>query len=157
LIVRPGTDGFDRWAILGLLSVAFVVLRDVSVRRMGAALPSATIALASAVAVTLMAAAVAPFQGFAPVSGRAALLVAGAAGFLVLGYLTIVSATRTGDIGFVAPFRYSALIFAILFGWIGFGTLPDPLTLAGAGIVVTAGLYTFHRERLLIRAARRGA
>ena len=42
LIVRPGTDGFDRWSVLGLISVAFVVLRDLATRKLSAELPSQT-------------------------------------------------------------------------------------------------------------------
>lgn len=39
LIVRPGTEGFDRWALVGMASVGFVVLRDLTTRRMSSALP----------------------------------------------------------------------------------------------------------------------
>ena len=56
---------------------------------------------------------------------------------------------RVGDIGFVAPFRYTALLWAILLGWIAFGTLPDFLTLLGAGLVVGSGIFTLWRERRL--------
>ena len=55
LIVRPGTEGFDRWSLLGLVSVAFVVLRDLSTRRMSAGLTSITVAFSAAVSVTVVA------------------------------------------------------------------------------------------------------
>ena len=58
---------------------------------------------------------------------------------------------RTGDIGFVAPFRYTLLIWAIFFGIVMFDEWPDAWLLVGSGLIVAAGLYTFHRERLLAR------
>ncbi|TAG15017.1 MAG: EamA/RhaT family transporter, partial [Rhodobacterales bacterium] len=54
LIIRPGTEGFDRWSLLGLASVACVVVRDLSVRPLQGQVPSALVALGAAVAVTFM-------------------------------------------------------------------------------------------------------
>ena len=54
---------------------------------------------------------------------------------------------RAGDIGFVAPFRYSALLWALGIGWFVFGDWPDNFTLLGAGIIVATGAFTLWRER----------
>ena len=62
-----------------------------------------------------------------------------------------VMAMRVGDIGFVAPFRYTSLVWALGLGWALFGTWPDTLTLAGAGIVIATGIFTLYRERKLAR------
>ena len=56
---------------------------------------------------------------------------------------------RHGDIGLVAPFRYTSLLWAIVLGFVVFGDLPDGWTLFGAAIVVGAGLFTLWRERQL--------
>jgi drug/metabolite transporter (DMT)-like permease len=147
LIVRPGTDGFDRWSVLGLISVAFVVLRDLATRKLSAELPSQTVAAAAAVSVTLAAALVLPVTGVRmPTPTEFAELVL-AALFLIGGYLTVVSSMRVGDIAVIAPFRYTSLVAAILLGWAVFHQFPDNLTLLGAAIVVATGIYTFHRER----------
>jgi drug/metabolite transporter (DMT)-like permease len=71
----------------------------------------------------------------------------GAAAFLVVGYLAVVQAMRQGDVALVAPFRYTALVWALLLGWLMFGTLPDTLTWLGAGLVVASGLFALWRER----------
>ncbi|MGB5870996.1 MAG: DMT family transporter [Albidovulum sp.] len=153
MIVRPGTEGFDRWSVLGLVSVGFVVLRDLATRRISRAVPSVTVAFYAALSVALGAVCVLPFGEVVPVSARHAGLIAGAAGFLIVGYLTVVMAMRVGDIAVVAPFRYTSLVAAILLGWGVFGEFPDHWTLAGALIVVATGIYTFYRERRLGRAA----
>jgi drug/metabolite transporter (DMT)-like permease len=149
IIIRPGTDGFDRWALLGVASVLCVVVRDLAVRPIQGQLPSALVALGAAVAVTLMGWTGAAFQGVQAVTGWEAAKVLGAGLFLIVGYLTSVMAMRQGDIGMVAPFRYTSLIWAIVLGLLVFGDLPDVWTLIGATIVVGAGLFTLWRERRL--------
>jgi drug/metabolite transporter (DMT)-like permease len=151
IIIRPGTEGFDRWALLGIASVACVVVRDLSVRPIQGQLPSALVALGAAVAVTLMGLIGAGFQGLQPVSAAEAGKVLGAGLFLIVGYLTSVMAMRNGDIGLIAPFRYTSLLWAIALGFLVFGNLPDGWTLFGAAIVVGAGIFTLLRERSLRR------
>jgi len=153
LIVRPGTDGFDRWSVLGLVSVAFVVLRDLATRRISTAVPSATVAFLASSSVALAAALVLPYTEVVVPDARELLIIAAAAICLIGGYLTVVMSMRVGDISIVAPFRYTSLIAAILFGWAAFGQFPDNLTLIGSAIVVATGVYTFRRERKLARLA----
>ncbi len=147
LIIRPGTEGFDRWSVLCLVSVALVVLRDLATRRLSSDLTSVTVAFSAAAAVTVMGFAVLPFSGWVTPGPREVALIAGASAFLVTGYILIVMAMRSGDIGYVAPFRYTSLIFAVVLGWLIFGQFPDRLTLLGGAIVIATGIYTFHRER----------
>ncbi|CDZ47136.1 Hypothetical protein NGAL_HAMBI1189_17610 [Neorhizobium galegae bv. officinalis] len=48
----------------------------------------------------------------------------------------------------LAPLQYTLLLWAIVLGWIFFGDFPDVQTLTGAGIIVIAGLFIFHRGNL---------
>lgn len=95
-----------------------------------------------------------PFDGGAPPIGMAELgVILIAAACLVVGYMAAVGAMRVGEVGFVAPFRYTSLVWAIVLGWLVFHQLPGGLTLAGAAIVVATGIFTLYRERLARRAA----
>ena len=156
LIIRPGTAGFDRWSVLGLLSVAAVVLRDLSTRKLSRAVPSTLVAICASLAVTGLGVAGLAFEGWQPMGWAEAALILGASVNLIIGYLTVVMVMRVGDIGLVAPFRYMALLWAIALGWALFGTFPDRLTLIGAGVVVLAGLFTLLRERALHAPRRAG-
>ena len=149
LIVKPGTAGFDIWSMFGLASVACVVVRDLATREVSRNLASVAVALWAAIAVAAMGAAGTIAQGWRPVNAHQVFMLAGASAGLIVGYLFIVMVMRVGDIGLVAPFRYTALLWAILFGWVLFRSLPDGWTLLGAAIVVATGIYTLWRERKL--------
>lgn len=153
LIVRPGADGFTIYALYGLATVACVTVRDLVSRMMSRELPSLMVASVSALGVTLFAATGSAFETWAPVTGIVLLKLLGATVFVFGGYLFSVSAMRVGDLAFVAPFRYTSLLVALVVGALVFGTFPDLLTLIGAGIVVATGLFTLYRERVTRRAA----
>lgn len=166
LIVRPGTEGFNIWSVVALISVAFVVVRDLTTRQFSHGLPSVTIAIYTSVAVTLMGAIYSvvavtlmglggpgelALETWIAVNPKVLALLAGASAMLIMGYLFIVMAMRVGDVAVVAPFRYSALIWAIVIGWLAFDDFPRGLTLLGAFIVVAMGMYTYLREHQLQR------
>ena len=152
IIIRPGPGGFDVWSLMGLGAMLCVVVRDLATRQMSGALPSVTVAMMAAVTVLALGAIGTAVEGWTPVSVSDLLLIGVAAGALIVGYLTVVMTMRVGEIGFVAPFRYMALFWAILLGWLAFGQLPDRWTLIGAAIVVITGIYTLLRERHLRHA-----
>ena len=67
---------------------------------------------------------------------------------MLIGYQCVIMALRSGDISAVAPFRYSALLWAMLLGYLVFGDRPDAMMVTGASIIVRSGLYAFYRERV---------
>lgn len=147
LIVRPGPDGFSIYAIYALIAVASVTARDLITRRMSAEVPSMVVTLATSLSITLAATVVSMFEGWAPVSTSSGVMVASAAVFVLMGYLFSVMVMRVGEVGFIAPFRYSSLIWALGLGWAVFGDWPDGITMLGAALVVGAGMFTLFRER----------
>jgi S-adenosylmethionine uptake transporter len=154
LIVRPGGEAFNIYSLYVLAAVFAVALRDLSTRRLSAAVPSMTVALITALAVGAAAGLASLVEGWAPLSRLSALQLAGSAIFVMVGYLLSIMVMRVGEIGFVAPFRYTSLIVAIILGYVIFDEWPDVLTLVGAGIVVATGLFTLYREHRLVRGRR---
>jgi drug/metabolite transporter (DMT)-like permease len=149
IIVRPGLAGFNQFSLLALVSVVFCVARDLATRQIPAQIPSLLITLLTTMTITAMGAVILfPLGGWTPPSARALGLLALAAVLLLIGYQCIIMALRTGDISTVAPFRYSALPWAMLLGFLVFGDRPDAMMLTGASIIVLSGLYAFYREHL---------
>ena len=61
-------------------------------------------------------------------------------------HFCLIRAFRSAPASLVVPFSYSSLIWATLFGFIVFSTLPDRWTLLGASMIIASGLYIFYRE-----------
>lgn len=147
LIVRPGADGFSLWSAYALIAVLCVTLRDLATRRLSAEVPSMTVTLVAALTVMVFAGLASTATQWVPIDGRLALLIGGASVFIIGGYFFSVQVMRVGEIGFVAPFRYTGLLWALILGWLVFGEWPGHLTLFGAAIVVATGAFTLYRER----------
>jgi drug/metabolite transporter (DMT)-like permease len=149
IIVRPGLAGFNEFSLLALVSVVFCAGRDLATRQIPAKIPSLFITLLTTTVVTATGAAIlVPLGGWTPPSFHALSLLALAAVLLLIGYQTVIMALRTGDISAVAPFRYTALLWAMLLGYLVFGDKPDAMMIVGAAIIVLSGLYAFYRERV---------
>lgn len=154
LIVRPGPEGFNLYAIYGMIAVVFVTARDLSTRRMSTETPSMMVTLSASIGVMLFFGAGALFEPWAPIAMREIALIFGASVFIIGGYLFSVMVMRVGEISFIAPFRYTGLLWALILGFLLFGDWPDTITLLGASIVVASGVFTLYRER---KVARRSA
>ncbi len=63
----------------------------------------------------------------------------------------LTEAWASAQVSALAPYSYSSLLWAILFGWIAFGHIPGVGTLLGAGLIIAASLYILHRELVLGR------
>jgi S-adenosylmethionine uptake transporter len=151
LIVRPGSEGFNAYSLTALASVLFITLRDVSTRGLSVMMPGLLVTVLTSVAITVFAGAVTVFEEWQPMRWEILARLGGAAMLLSLGYYTGIAAMRVGEIGFVSPFRYSNLLWALMLGFAVFGEVPSWLTVAGAAIVMATGLYTLHRERVTAR------
>ena len=76
VIVRPGADGFNLYALAALASVALVTLRDVTTRIIPAATPTVAITTVTSIAVMLSGFAISLGETWRPVGWREALLLA---------------------------------------------------------------------------------
>lgn len=153
IIVRPGMEGFSTASLYALAAVGFVTLRDISTRQLSPEVPSLLVALLTAICVMLLGLVMVPTIVWVTPTPFHWLVLSGTAASIIWGYLFSVMAMRVGDISFVAPFRYTAMVFAITLGFLMFGEWPDGLTLLGTGIVVATGIYSFHRESMRNRRA----
>ena len=67
------------------------------------------------------------------------LVMVGAQGFFV-------NAMARADASFVAPFSYATLVFAALYDFVGFGAVPDGVTVLGAAIILGGAAMLAWRE-----------
>jgi drug/metabolite transporter (DMT)-like permease len=151
LIAQPGTAAFNPAALLVLGAIAMVVVRDLLTRQITSAVPTLTLTLMSAAAVAPSGFLLLPFETWVMPGLRETLLLATGGACLTLAYALIIVAMRAGEVGVIAPFRYSVILFALLSGWLVWGDIPGGLQLIGIVILALAGLYTVHRERQVMK------
>ncbi|KAF0137151.1 MAG: Membrane protein [Xanthobacteraceae bacterium] len=154
LVIQPGADGFRIEALLVLISVAGIVVRDLAARAIPARVSTAQVSAWGLMSVTVLGLGMIAVSGeVRAVTGTEALVLMGAVVFGTAGYWAVTAATRTGEVSVVAPFRYARLVFSMGIGVIFLAERPDLLTLVGAAIIVGSGLYAFARERARKRAS----
>lgn len=152
IIVRPGFEGFSIYSVLALACVACCAVRDLATSRIPQAIPTLLVSTTTALAMTVLGAALLlPMGGWTPMTGESTAFLAMAAVLVVIGYQFIIMAMRMGDISFIAPFRYTALLWSILLGLFVFGDVPDLPMILGASVIVGSGLYALYRERIVGR------
>jgi S-adenosylmethionine uptake transporter len=67
--------------------------------------------------------------------------------FVSIGYIASVAAMRFGEVTFVSPFRYTALLWAMGMGFVFFGEIPKFTTFFGGSLIILAGIYIFYKSR----------
>ncbi len=151
LIIKPTSTDFNSYSLIALVAVLFLVLRDLSTRKLDPSIPSAFVSLITASAVTMIGVILYPFQPLVKPPLEIVGILSGAGIFLVIGVIYNVLSVRTGDISFVSPFRYTSIIIAIFYGIVFYNEVPDILMIIGTLIVVVAGIFLFYTERGKIR------
>lgn len=150
VMIRPGSDAMQ-WAVLLPLTAALCGgMRDLITRRISQTESTVAVLLATVAAIALAGLTTAPLGWVAIRPGD--LWIFALSGFLFpCAHYLIIDSFRNGEASLVAPFKYSSMVWAILFGFLFFGELPDEWTLVGSGIVILAGLYIMRREAILRR------
>jgi len=148
IIIRPGLAGFNSYSLLALAAVILLTVREISTRQLDNKIPTVTVALSTTLGITAFAALMLIGTEWAEINFVSWSLIIAAAAAVTVATLLSVVAMRTGDIGFVSPFRYTSLIGAIGLGILLFGDWPDGITLLGAAIIAFAGIYSLYREQI---------
>lgn len=150
VIMQPWDTGFHWAMLLSLASSVCGALYNIITRKVGSRDRAETSLFYVSFVGALAAAAPMPFVWQMPQGMEWPLLVfMGLAGGL--GHLLLIQAHRLAPASTLAPFVYTQIVWMVLAGYILFGDVPDPWTLAGATVVVASGLFVFARERVLGR------
>jgi drug/metabolite transporter (DMT)-like permease len=148
LVVQPTGQGVNIYAISALLCAIFVAFRDLITRRLHDAIPTAVVTFGSTVSVCLAGFVGAPFEEWQPLSLYGIGLLVASAILVSTANMFVVRAFRGVDVSVISPFRYAAVVWATLLGFLIWGHIPNGLAIAGTLVIVATGLYTMHREAL---------
>jgi drug/metabolite transporter (DMT)-like permease len=147
IALRPSAQTISGPALIALggsLSFAVLMLITRSLR----ATPDIVMATSQFVGTFLLGAVIAPFGWVRP--GPGSLVLFAAAGCVSVSALLCVNRSlKLAAASVVVPYQYSMIVWAVIFGLVVFGDVPQPATILGAAIIIGAGLYIFLRERSL--------
>ncbi|MEQ1647643.1 MAG: DMT family transporter [Hyphomicrobiaceae bacterium] len=155
LIIRPGSASFTWASMLVIAAVICSTMRDLVTRQMAMGIPTILITALATTAITISTLLLLPFEVWRkPTIDDMAFLTLPALCMLA-GQFLVVYSIRSGEVSTVVPFRYSAILWALLLSFVIWNHIPDTTTLVGIAIVVCAGLYTLYREHHLRRLDRK--
>jgi drug/metabolite transporter (DMT)-like permease len=170
VILRPGFGALDPALLLPILAAVSYALSILCGRRLGRTQSGGAMALSATLVYTLASGATAfALAGLLPPQNAVASvkfllnpwLWPDPTSFWLIALCGLISAVaflcmghgyRMAEASRAAPFEYAALPWSILWGYVFFATLPDPLMVIGAMIVVYGGFYALRLEG----ASRRG-
>ena len=155
-VIQPSFAAFGAVALIPLgTAVAFafyiLVTRGLSRRMHPVALQFHTGLIASAFCIPVLLLAQGSGSGLLdPVwpAGIAWLWLFGAGFFATLSHMMMTYALSLAPSATLAPLQYFELPVAALLGYLVFHDFPDALSLLGIAIIIGAGLYMIHRERV---------
>ena len=81
------------------------------------------------------------FLDWKPVAVTQIIWLAASAIFLSSAYFFQIRAVRLGELSFVAPFSYTGILAAVLYGFVVWSDLPGPTMILGILLVMSSGLY----------------
>lgn len=145
VIVRPGSAAFQMAALLPLGTALGYALFMISARWIGRDERLWTMML-FAMLFPLLYSALPAFAVWTPVQPGDFALFVGLAVCGSLGLSLIGQAFRLAPAAIVAPFDYTALIWATGLGWLIWGDIPGVWTIAGAAIIMSSGVFIILRE-----------
>ncbi len=146
VILRPGL-GLVHWAIfLALSSAVCQTFYQMATRALSRTDSTATTLVHTTIVGTALTACAAPFF-WTPPDALGWLLLASIGILGTVAHFAVIRAFTAAEASVVAPFSYSNLLWAVLFGMALFGDVPDAWILAGAALIAAAGLSIIHAER----------
>ena len=145
IMLGPGSSGFSFYGLLALIGALCAGMVMVLIRLMSRTESSTTILAWQALGVGVVIAIPAIYFWQWPTAQEWMLLVA-MGGFSYVAQMANIAAYRWGEASVMASLDYVRLLYATLFGWLIFSTLPGMSTWVGALIIVAAAVYTVWRE-----------
>ncbi|WGV17938.1 DMT family transporter [Fuscovulum ytuae] len=139
-------EAFGAMLVLG--GAVFAALAQVFVRKLVKTEKTPAIVFYFSLTATCLSLITAPFGWVWPEPHLLALLIG--AGLLGgIGQILLTSSYREADASLVAPFDYASMLFALAIGWFVFAEMPTLTMLAGAGLIIFAGILIIWREHRL--------
>ncbi len=153
VMVRPGGDIASSGALFVVGSVVAYSFAMILTRRLGSTESAGAMTFYSALVFLAVGLIAAPFSWIQPTP--IGMLLMAATGVLAgSAQYCLTEAFRIAPPSVVAPFEYTSLLWAMLFGFLVWGDVPSTLVLVSAAVVIASGIDLLRNERAAQRRNR---
>ena len=173
VIVQPGMGVFQPAAVFALLAAVFYAISIMATRKLGRRTNGTTMTVITVVTYIIGGGLIGVAFALAPMASPhpsldflfrdwvwpapedwILLMIIGCTA--AAGVFCLAQAYRLAEASVVTPFEYTAMPWAVLWGWVFFSELPDAATWLGLTLIICAGLLIVFREavqnrRLVLR------
>ena len=150
LVIQPWGESLDYavlWAVVALVGFS---VRDLVTRLTPPDIASASLATFTMVAALPFTATWVLFTGEKFFPAEINWIIVGCMVILgSVGYLLLITSLRLGELSAIMPFRYSRIVFLLIFGVLFFGESPSLSMLLGSALVIVSGIYLMWREHVV--------
>ena len=145
IIAEPGFKGMNYLYFLPLIFCIGMAFVTITIRKLSTTEPIWLISIFFTITISIAGLATIPMGWIMPNFQDFILLaLIGVTGGSANLFLT--QSYKLSEVSLVAPLKYLALIFAIIFGYLIWNEIPTIKTLIGASLVILASLIIFRRE-----------
>ena len=145
IIAEPGFKGMNYLYFLPLIFCIGMAFVTITIRKLSTTEPIWLISIFFTITISIAGLATIPMGWIMPNFQDFILLtLIGVTGGSANLFLT--QSYKLSEVSLVAPLKYLALVFAIIFGYLIWNEVPTVKTLIGASLVVLASLIIFRRE-----------
>ncbi|MGB5705295.1 MAG: DMT family transporter [Arenicellales bacterium] len=148
LIIRPGIGVFDPFSTIALIAALMFAVYNILTRKVSRTDRFETSLLYFGLAGFLAFLLAMPFVWQTPTTEESALLISLSI-TSIIGHLCLIKSLELVPAVILQPFNYFVLVWAIVFGYLLYGEVLEPVTLFGAGMVVASGVFIAQREHRL--------
>lgn len=152
IVLRPGFAEINLGHIAALGSSSFFALSLIVARRIGNSETGSTLLVSMMVALLVVSGPVLP-EVYIDSSPSDLAMLAGLGLLMGLGHLGLIQALRLAPSAVVAPFHYSQIVWAVIFGLLLFDDHPTAWVIAGSAVIIASGLFILWRETVRQRQA----
>lgn len=153
MIVRPGSTVFTAYSLLPVAMAVCNALYQILTRKVAGLEHPLTSLVWGAIVGSVLFSAVAPFAWETPQTAFHWALLGVIGLFASIGHYLLIRAYDYANATLLAPYTYTAMVWAIALGFAVFGHLPDAWSVGGMAVIVASGLFLAGRQRLTVRRA----
>ena len=146
VVINPGKLESSYYFIFPIIAAIMLSIRDMYTKKFKKDYPSLQIAFMTCFVVTLLFGLLSIYK-FYDFSLKDIFILFIAAFFLALGYIFSIATIKIALVSITSTFRYSVILWGILYGYFLFDEVPSANSYIGALIIIVSGLIIISRQK----------